>query len=260
MNSWKRVSRWNKCPICEHDTWCLYSDNAVLCMRARGGRPFHLKSGEDGWLYQIGQTVSYVRAKPEPEPVIDVAAIMAQCTCAGVPRLAQELSVSVDALYALECGWSIHHRAWAFPMRDGAGGYIGVRLRTADGSKFAVKGSHAGIFLPRCEPDKTVVVCEGPSDCAAALTLGYFAIGRPSCSGGVQHLRIAFKRLGIKKAIVVADDDDPGLRGAQNLQEHLSIPSCILVMPAKDIRDYVAAGGNRLGIESMVRCMVWRNQ
>jgi hypothetical protein len=129
-------------------------------------------------------------------PQADLAEMAAQYRSAVNPRaletLAHSLGLSVESLIALKIGWSAHHRAWSFPMTDAAGAVLGIRLRRANGFKFAVQGGHEGLFIPatiRNTDNGTLFICEGPTDTAAFLDMGFNpVIGRPSCNGGVKLL------------------------------------------------------------------------
>jgi hypothetical protein len=68
-------------------------------------------------------------------------------------------------------------------MCDGYGEVVGIRLRNERG-KFAVRGSRQGVFVAGVPAQKTLFVCEGPTDTAAAVDLGLFAVGRPNCCCG----------------------------------------------------------------------------
>jgi phage/plasmid primase-like uncharacterized protein len=174
--------------------------------------------------------------------------------------LAGALGVSAAALASLNAVYAPPHQAWAFPMKDGYGNAVGVRLRANDGRKWAVRGSRQGIFLPETEPQRRVYVCEGPTDTAAALTIGLFAVGRPSCNCGGAEIRTACQRLGIREAVIVADNDRPGLQGAARVAGELGVKACIFVPPAKDIREFVQLGGTRQLIESELKNTVWLKQ
>jgi len=108
-------------------------------------------------------------------------------SAASVERLAASLGVSQGSLSRLGIVWVAARHVWGFPMRDAAQRVIGIRLRTNGGFKFAVTGSHNGLFWPE---DLTgagpLLICEGPTDTAALLDLGYDAIGRPSCAGAAE--------------------------------------------------------------------------
>lgn len=182
--------------------------------------------------------------------------------------LAESLGVQAITLSLLRCSWSPTHQAWAFAMRDGSGRICGIRLRWENGHKKSVTGSREGIFLPMQEPSSEAWIPEGPTDTAALLTLGKFAIGRPSCSGGIAHIAATVARLNIRRAIIIADNDtdkmrpnwerwNPGLDGAQRLADEIGVPCCILILPCKDAREYLAYGGTAELLDSLVSGIVW---
>lgn len=169
------------------------------------------------------------------------------------------LGVDTDCLTAIGCAWSTFN-AWAFPMRDERGNVIGIRLRNNDGHKWAVKGSKAGLFIPSRYPfisDRVVYLVEGPTDLAAAMTIGLRAFGRAACTGQENFILqyIALQR--IERLVIVTDNDDPGIRGAEKLQSMLSIPSCIWIPPTKDIREFLNIGGDYNDVQSSLTDLVW---
>ena len=62
--------------------------------------------------------------------------------------------------------------------------------------------------------ENTLIVCEGPTDTAAILDLGFDAIGRPSCHGCEDYVRDLARG---KDMVILADDDGPGRDGAIQL-------------------------------------------
>ena len=151
-------------------------------------------------------------------------------------------------------------------MKNGAGNIVGIRLRKADGFKWAVTGSRQGIFIPNSDPQKIAYLPEGPTDTAAMLTMGLFAIGRPSCNSGNEYIKEALKRLHISRVVVVADNDEikagnrrPGLEGAIKLKRFLGLPSVIWMPPSpiKDVREFLGKGGTKQMIESEIKNKVW---
>jgi len=168
--------------------------------------------------------------------------------------------MTTQSLLALNCCWASPHKAWAFAMRDGYGNMVGIRLRTESGKKFAVPGSHQGLFIPKDKWDKMLMLTEGPTDCAAAIDLGYWAIGRPSCSGGVSEVITFVKQRKVRRAVIVSDNDSPGVLGAAELQRRLPCSSCILVLPAKDVRAFVGLGGTKALMDSMIGSAIWNGK
>ena len=173
--------------------------------------------------------------------------------------LAMSLGVDADCLRAIGCAWSSYN-AWAFPMRDSSGRVIGIRLRNSDGHKWAVKGSKSGLFIPSDYSriaDRTCYLLEGPTDLAAAMTIGLRAIGRAACLGQENLILDYVARNRIDRLVIVTDNDEPGLRGAEKLQSTLSIHSCIWVPPAKDMREFVNLGGNYNTMQACLKDLVW---
>ena len=189
-----------------------------------------------------------------------------------VDGLALSLGLCPYALATLQPAWDHWHDAWAFPMRDGAGKVVGLRLRADGGRKWAVKGSRDGLFFdPAVGRVPEVMFCEGPTDTAAAISLGFVAVGRPSCSGGVDQTRAFCFRHGVQKVIVMADQDVPhrrpdgsawypGREGAQRLVAALGLPFKMVMPPAKDLREWVIEGATPAAAAAVVNNAVGRDR
>lgn len=268
---WRRVSREHPCPICRHGDWCTVAPDggAACCMRVES--PKALRNG--GWLHWLTDRPPRPLPPPRPvhrEPAADFAAMhaawAAETRMEAVCDLAEALGVSYRALYRLGAAWAPQHCAWAFPMRDGEGAIVGVRLRAMDGRKWAVRGSRAGlIYAPDMSGLRPVLVCEGPTDTAAAMTLGYAAVGRPSCRGQEDLLRDLLARVP-GDVVIVADNDSPkgngarpGLAGALDLARDLRRPCRVVLPQGKDIREWVRGGAQRGDIEAAIRDARWLN-
>lgn len=265
-----RVSKRHPCPVCGHTDWCGASLDGRLarCMRVESDKPSTGSDGATGWIHVLSELPPPPARKhrvytPKPKrSMIDFSAVMdrymAQTTISGVARFACELHVTVASLQRLGAAWG--SRAWAFPMRDAAGQIIGIRLRSPEGGKYAVTGSSQGLFMPRyfLNGGEPVYVCEGPTDTAAVLDLGFAAVGRPSCRGGGPMLA---KRLAGRAVVIVADRDEPKFRpdgsvwypgrdGAADLAKQL-VDHCSSVKviqpppPYKDAREWISGGGTR---------------
>lgn len=259
---WERVTKANPCKICDKPDWCTAAPNTGLycCMRVESPKP--CRNG--GWFHTIGEKVSYSKPLyiPEEDPPLEVGRI--QDFLNGINRdrnlnkISADLGVAVEALKLLGCQHYSQHGVYSFPMRDGKNDVIGFRLRNEEGRKWAIRGSHQGLFIPQCPPFGTTLIVEGPTDCAAALTVGYYAIGRPSCSGGVIQLQQFIRNNRIIKAVIISDLDDPGLRGAAALAEHLPIKTAIMVVPAKDLRQAVKNGMDKDMIDAMINQLIYK--
>lgn len=275
MRNWIRTTIANACPICGK-TWCLIAKDgqSALCMRVEGNRQITLSSGEVGWIHHLGEPIPIKHKPKEREaPGINASALIEKWLSETTPErviwLAKELGVTADSLIRLNTAWSEEHSSFAFPMRISDGSVVGIRLRSMSGKKWAVTGSHQGLFIPHMPAQKCCYITEGPTDCAAAISLGLFSVGRPSCSGGTSELAQFFKRTGVKKAIILADNDtdkirmgqviNPGVTGASMLAEHLMLPTATLILPTKDTRDFVRMGGTRLLLENMEKQLIWRH-
>jgi phage/plasmid primase-like uncharacterized protein len=161
------------------------------------------------------------------------------CSERQVRFLAHSVSVTPRSLKRLGIG--ISAGSHTFPMRDERGHIIGIRRRLRNGRKNSVKGSKNGLFIPAgIENAKQLVICEGPTDCAAALDLGYAAIGRPNCNSRIP-MTVAYVRG--RPVVIVADHDTPGVRGARKLAEALvrSGSTVRIILPPlvyKDLRQW----------------------
>lgn len=253
---WRRVTKEFPCLVCKKPDWCTIGDRAICCMRVVSDRLV----ANGGYLHPLDAKEVRLPPVQKEQPSINTTALMRawsdNTTSSQVVGLARSLCVEPLALVELGVAWAADYNAWAFPMRDGYGEPCGIRLRN-DTRKWAVTGSRQGIFLPHTRPQFTAFVCEGPTDTAAALSLGVFAVGRPSCSGAETHVVTAFKRLEIDRVVILSDNDSPGLTGARHLSDILPVPSCIMVPPCKDIREFLRLGGTSSVLESMTNSLVW---
>lgn len=243
--------------------------SAFMCMRVESSKPFEMKSGETAFIHVVKSSEPRPRFIPKkrepPKTQLNFQLMLHYCvgraSSPPVKMLADKLGIPEDTLRLGEgvgCVWMPQHKAWGFPMMDGNYKVIGIRLRDNEGRKWAVTGSSNGIFYSMRDPQETMVVCEGPTDTAAALACGFFAVGRPSCSAGVNEMLqfIANNKM-VRRVIIVSDNDEAGLKGAKSLEQKLPVPSCTVTLPCKDMRDFYKAGGDRELLESIVHGRVW---
>jgi 5S rRNA maturation endonuclease (ribonuclease M5) len=200
--------------------------------------------------------------QPDGAPVLDFALFARQCALRLQPqdlqRLADSLGLTVNSLQRLRVGWSARHRAYTFPMVDAAGDVLGVRLRLPSGRKLSVKGGREGLFVPTdLDAGGRLLVTEGPTDCAALLDLGFCAVGRPSCTGGVRLLVELAQAQRPAEVYIVADSDAPGQRGAENLAAVLVayVPSVRIITPPtgiKDARQWLQRGATAADVAGII--------
>jgi len=176
-----------------------------------------------GWIHKLQPDViqrvkNVFRRTPKKKPLPpkhwhDLVA--EACDPAGLkPRyhvLGLQLGLSDNSLERLLVGWLPQYSAWTFPMWDGHGRMIGIRLRGLNGDKWCVPGSFNGIFHPlnvANDEDTLLAIGEGPTENAALLDLDFDAIARPNNLGGLNYLT-DFLRAGRRQVVIMAHDD-PG--------------------------------------------------
>lgn len=266
-----RVSKERLCPVCGKPDWCLvnHDGTAAICARIEHGAV--KRSGDAGWLHLLGTEDSSQKTvdrryplpaapyspvaggefKTGPSAAVGMTADFGKLaeqysrriSQRQVRLLAQSLGVTAAALVRLDVGFD--GEAFCFPMRNENGVIIGIRRRFGNGTKVCVTGSQNGLFIPAgIDKAVKVVITEGPTDCAAALDLGWNAIGRPNCDS---KIAMTVRYIRQRKAVIVADRDSAGLRGARRLFEALETAGSavrIIVPPdgCKDLRDWKRRG------------------
>jgi hypothetical protein len=232
------------------------TDGTVLCMREESDRPVKNGAG-DGWLHRPDGSRPLPRPKPaKPKVARDWRAIAANYTTAidqaTVARLAEQLGVDPIALRELGVGWNGND--WTFPMYAADGQVCGFRRRTRDGEKFAADGCSLGIIRRERPDDGLLLVCEGESDTAAALTLGFDAIGVPG--QGQCGAAVAAWARG-RDVVIVGDADKSGRDGAAKIAKAIAgtAKSVLTIEPpdgTKDLRVWLRAGAIRADVEAAI--------
>lgn len=172
-----------------------------------------------------------------------------------IRQLAEQLGVSPNSLKRLHIGWSAEQDAYSFPECDHYGRVVGIHLRRLDGSKFSVTGGHRGLIMAtnKYEMRSKLLVPEGMSDTAALLDIGAVVVGRPSATGGAEHLIALARKFELEMFIVGENDckDDghwPGKIGARRVAERIAMElgrRVYVTMPRelfKDVRDMIVNG------------------
>ena len=249
-----RVSKRQRCPMCGKADWCLVAKDgtAAICKRVEQGSA--KRCGEAGWLHRLKETTRQQSYYPRRrvissfvKPAKDFAELaqmyQQRLTYKTLSTLAAQLGVSADSLRRLQVGWN--GAGYTFPMRDETGRLIGLRVRYRSGCKVCETGSRQALFIPTALPvDGLLLICEGPTDTAAALDLGFAAVGRPSCNTGAPMLR---RFASGRRVIIIADNDDPGRKGAYALASELILhcSDVRIIYPSdnvKDLRQWKAVG------------------
>ena len=247
-----RVSKSRPCPICGKPDWCLRAEDgsAAICQRVAEGSV--KQCGEAGYLHVLRDDPNW-RERPQrrtvrldrdggnrPDLGVLAAEYAAAVDLAELQDFAKELGLSVESLIRLRIGWAEQHRAWAFPMHGPDLDVRGIRLRSWSGRKWSVRGGREGLFLPvGLDFSGPLLTCEGPTDTAALLDLGFEAVGRPSCTGGTKLLIELVRRRQPPGVVIFADGDGPGQRGAESLASALIAycPAVWVIRPPDGIKD-----------------------
>lgn len=168
-----------------------------------------------------------------------------------IRKHAESLGLLPGSLNALDV--RVKDNVLVFPMRDGEGRTIGLRFRAKNGRKWSLTDARSGLFLPNLKVKaELLAIAEGPTDTAALLCSGVFAIGRPSCLGQEDLVQDYIRAYSFRECIIVSDNDEPGLNGAKRLQDALSIPSRIWVPEAKDMREFYREHGAKKVFELLI--------
>lgn len=253
-SEWRRVTTSRRCPVCGKPDWCLVAqDNtAVICPRT----PADKYIDGSGYLHVLIKTTAPIKTKRKPPAQLPehntiMSVLNGKYRKSLEPRaledLTKNLGVSKESLGKLGIGWSETKRAFSFPMLRKGNRVLGIRFRCMNGQKFAAKGSKQGLFIPETfDQNKGAVICEGPTDTAAMIDLGFNAIGRPSCNSGIQLISELVKGLPVA---IVADSDKVGMDGASKLRDYLRKTNKRVVIidcnDHKDAREWLQSGATR---------------
>lgn len=232
-------------------------------MRVQSAMSKTFRDGQIGYIHLLNGDLPGPPPKPErPPPAVNCSKLIGQWVSGTkreqLAKLSDDLHVSVLSLASLQVCWSPEHHAWAIPMQDAYGNMVGIRLRADNGTKWSVRGSHSGCFIPNARTQPLALVVEGPTDTAAGLDLGFYTVGRPAASGGIDQLKHFFRLRNVKRAVIVADNDTVGVNGAIKAADAMGIPTVVIVLPCKDLRDFLKFGGDNRLLTSIIENSVWR--
>lgn len=249
---WERVTRSNPCPVCGKPDWCVHVESGTICARIES----KVRAGDAGWFHAVGErgAPTYRPGREIRQLADDVGEIAdryfrAHTAWSARATLACRLGVDATSLERLRVGWNERDEAWTFPMRDARGRVVGIQNRYhPHHGKRVVRGHRSGVFEPFQLDVRggELLVCEGASDTAAALSIGLEAIGRFSCSATIDEIVARVHKHRPRLVVVIADNDVPGMRGAEQLCAKLDgiAHAEIRTPPAgiKDLRDWKQAG------------------
>jgi hypothetical protein len=289
----KPATRSAPCAVCEGADGCSSADDGLLfCRRREGQQPGFVylgqAQGDPQWaLYRregdphLQSNGNYERRRyagrspngfsPKDSRLEALASRYADNLTPELRReLAELLGLPESALAALCIGYQEqgphvddNHRpmgaCWVLPETDANGTIVGLTCRYRDGTKRACPGHQRGIIVPRNweQNDGPILLPEGPSDTLALTALGLAAVGRPSNTGGVEHLVELLRNIPAERPIVVVGEFDPkpdgqwpgrdgAVRVATALAEKLGRPVLWTLPPSgvKDIRAWAVSSQN----------------
>jgi hypothetical protein len=277
MKEWIRVSKRNRCPICDHADWCLISADgtSVICPRVESEHAV----GDAGWLHRLDE--NHVRPprrsvfKPRPIlPTGNLTAMACRFQDAGdrlgkIAETGERLNLATESLMRFGVGWSFREDCSTWPMCNAKGQIVGITRRFGNGKKKVMSGHKAGIYMPAdlpedmSNPSLPLLVCEGGSDAVTGLDLGFWSVGRFSCTHGAKLLVNFVRHRCPSLVVIVKDADGPGHRGAESLASTLlpylvSLKVITPPAPYKDLRAWRLAGGGAAELETMIRSMPLR--
>ena len=266
-DGWIRVTARKPCAVCDRGDWCTVSveTGATCCMRVQSARP----ARNGGWLHggtgpaelpaRTGAACGASYEAPEFNAMLWWQTVRHVVTWERMEVWADRLGLPIGALDVM--GACVLGEMLAFPMYDGHGAVCGIRTRKPDGAKRAVTGSRAGVFMAEFT-GAPVVICEGPTDAAAAFALGFDVIGRPSCTGSERHVVDTCRRISAARVTLCADTDGPGIAGARRLADVLRAARVLVRMVTpyghKDLRDWFKAGATRDMVDAAWSQAEWK--
>jgi replicative DNA helicase len=233
------------CPVCNGDHKCsVGADGLILCGRSNDKVDGFAHLGQAKNDPQFGQYRRLGDEATDPSsrgefadrrlPTKDWTQETARFQQNLTPELGRELAglllVPLDSLLRLGLGWD-PQGYWTVTERDAEGAVVGINCRDRAGHKRMVPGSTRGLYyVADWDVAGGAILCpEGLSDTAALVTMGLVAVGRPSNTGGVQHLAKLFAGINVNINIIIIGDNDPkldgscpGLDGARTTAEQLA--------------------------------------
>jgi hypothetical protein len=233
------VLRLAACGVCGAKRGCSRGEDGLLFCRGRAGeQPGFVYLGQaekdPQWgLYRVegdpllnGQDKAH-RQRAHTSGSIDWHGRAASCAAGLTALLRAELAGTLglpeNVLVSLRVGFVAQgpHRqqetgkplgvAWTFPEVDAAGRVVGLTCRYRNGEKKAWPGGQRGLFCPDGwrEREGPVFLPEGPTDVLSLTAMGKAAVGRPSNTGGVDHLAELLHDLPGDRRVIVLGEYDP---------------------------------------------------
>ena len=186
-----------------------------------------------------GNSRAKPKSKPPPKVFVDWAAEFERLPCSSHAALAMAWGVSTISLGMLDVR-STAPGQYVVPMRNGDGVIVGLQWHYTDGrSKRTWKNARGGLYYPLAQPSShPIIVCEGASDTAYALDLGYAAVGRYSALACIEEQAKYVIARGNDPVVIIADRDGPGRAGANRLAPMIGRRAAVITPPKGDLRSW----------------------
>ena len=161
-------------------------------------------------------------------------------------HLAKKWNVSPTIISELGIGWDGF--AHTIPMYE-LDKIIGIQRQFTAGYKCMVSGSQLGLIVPMTMYGGNVLfIPEGASDLACLLDMGLHGLARPNALVGKELVYNWLKRYNpvYKRIVIVADHDDAGIQGAEELANHIDSEAqrtTIWIPTQKDLRKEIEVDG-----------------
>lgn len=241
-----RCSKAQPCPVCGRHKYCLLGNNGrvAVCTKVQEGA---YRALNFGYLHFLNGHTHTIVPEKNDDLIPDASAVFRVYKQLSFFRddmepLANALRISPVALLLLGVGYSEKKRCWMFPMYNEKRHMIGLKCRNLKGNKWCFKGSRLGVYMSRVfNPHQMILVCEGESDTAACLGLGYNAIGRASAQTCMKIIPELVKNNQHIYVFADRDEDGLGLRSSERLIEHIGRGTIIYNKEYKDVREWVLA-------------------
>lgn len=140
-------------------------------------------------------------------------------------------------------GWD--GEAFTIPFRNAKQEIVGIQRRFPDGFKCMVEGSQLGLVIPdlKFSYSKPLYITEGASDLSVVLECGLQGIARPNCNA-IPEMIVEFCEE-FQDIVIVPDNDDPGINGAEHLSDVMCKEDIVLVHvdPYNDLMEMFKAEG-----------------
>lgn len=257
LDDFDRVQDLNiTCPICGKPDWCCLSKtlDKAICPRTESDKEYMDRHGNSvGYLHTLIDKVEIksltkiqkqkvYKTSEEVEKIVEE--FVRSCRYGRLKQFAEHIGVSTFSLNLLSVGYNHNANCMSFPMRACNGDYLGIRYRFFNGKKKSLRGGREGLFLLDILPVNIneIYIVEGPTDTAALLTMGFYAVGRPNCTGGYKEIGELVNKFPFHKYVIVADQDKPGKDGAMRLLGIMPAGTKVIAPKYhKDVREYYRA-------------------